>query len=235
MEMDSVESAHVLNLLSPERLEMFRKTKLYKHFEAELVISKLDKSEIYIKFGDDSHGDYLYFNVFKYNGVVRLGYLFEPIEESWERAISCYLSCGGDYLKDFDHDIRYFKDHPYDSVVIIKTEQDCSIIYKDYQYWLMQGNKPRYMYYECDMVTTEIPDEIIFLNLDHGHGDIHIPTPKQVLFLISRHIDYPDQLIAYYKTDIAEDPKVEEKEKSLIWNAFYDYNFRKMPKSARKI
>jgi hypothetical protein len=233
--MNSVKSADVLNLLSPERLEMFRKTDLFKHFEAELVISKLDKSEIYIEFGDNFHGDYFYFNVFKYNGVMRLGCVFEPIEESYAHVIDNYLTCKGDDLVDFDRDIRYYKDHPYDTQIYVKTEQNWSIIYGDYQYWLMLGNKPRYMYYECDMATTEIPDEIIFLDLEHGHGDIRISTPKQVLFLISRHIDYPDQLIAYYKTDIAEDSKVEEKEKSLIWEAFHDYNFYKRSKSARKI
>jgi hypothetical protein len=232
--MDLAKSADILSQLLPERLELFRKTKLYKHFEAELVIPELDKSEIYMEFDNVINRNYLYFNVFKYDNAIRVGYSCGTFEQSWVHAIGNYLNCRCYDLRYLNYDIRYYKDHPYDSVITIKAEQNWSIIYEDYQYWLIQGNKPRYMYYGYNGITT-IPDEIIFLYLDNHDENIRVPIPEQILFLISKNITNPDQLIAYYRVDIEEELKFMCKEKSLIWEAFHDYNFRKRSKSAYKI
>ncbi len=216
-----INTAEIFGQLSLEQLELFRKTRLFDHFSGEFIVYKLPESEIHLVL--DTNWICLYFNIFEYKGEIFLDYnggrFYHTNSCGWAIVIGNYLTGSCFYIEDFDYDIRYFKDHPYDTMISIKSEDECNIIYGDYQYWLMQGEKPRRMVYYCDSNIT-IPDEIIYLRIG-CHCDIPcvIDIPKQILFL--EHKLEPINCDIVYSKDS-------------VMKEFYSYNFCKRSKSARK-
>jgi hypothetical protein len=217
-----INTAEIFGQLSPNKLELFRKTRLFDHFSGEFIVHKLPESEIHLV--TDNNRTHLYFNIFEYTGEIILGYFiaqyYLPNHYNWAIVIGNYLASSCFYIMDFDYDVRYFKDHPYDTMISIKSEDKHNIIYGDYQYWLMQGEKPRHMVYYCDSNIT-IPDEIIYLHIE-CYCDIPcvINIPKQILFLEYK-LKPINCDIVYLKDSVIED--------------FHSYNFCKRSKSARKI
>lgn len=232
----SINSSEILQALTPDELELFRKTNLYKyHFSSELVLFKCNKSEIYQEYGDEIEAYYLYYNVFAYDGTLKLSSTYR--ENDWIKIlaelVTNFIACRQCDPEPVPVDIRYYKNHPYDQFILVFSGE---YELMDYQCWLLQGNKPRYMW--CFNTGEEllINPEIIYLVIacDCEITCNQMKIPKQILFLASNYILHinPDDFIACELLDRIQEYNINTSE--IVHQAFYYYTFKRQGvKSAR--
>lgn len=232
----------IFELLSEETISAFKETSLFRHhFNSELVLMMCDKSCIDFSIYQNT---WFYYDIYRYESSIYYSLMISN-DRSPEDILGCLIES---YLRgtDFSHgsntvvkvDIRYFKDHPRD--LMVKSEyQSGHYELKDYVYWLLQGNKPRYMIVYYD--TIAIPDYVICVFVScNDCANLQTPScnfiiPDNVLFLITKcpiNTD-TDRFIAYREVGDFGDHLFRDK-RDYVLDEFKKFVYVNFIKSARE-
>jgi len=212
-------TADILAELSDENRELFMKTSLYKHhFSSELVVSECDKSTFKIK-----HMNHVYTSIYSVPKYV--GWLQYDATTVTEMIVK-YLTNNRHNICD-ETDIQYYKNHPQDLFLHIEYK---SPLEQDYNGWLQQGNKPRFMTIPSH-TNIRVPKHIIYLKINcncplNSHTRNHQGyPPNHILFLDTTcPVNVNDSRFIAYKLLGWNERNNRSAE---VMQAFYDYTFKR--------
>lgn len=125
----------------------------------------------------------LKFKIESYEGYINTGIVYTPLNAIVSLIMSLNFGISpSEQLDDLQVDTRYFQHLRKDTIITSYIRE--RIEYKDYIYWLEQGNKPRITVFRtCDI--TDIHEDVIYLriNIDIDHPECNCTDERDLLEL----------------------------------------------------